>query len=164
MRNWPNCSRSSTRPKRRAIDMKSLIEIGSNYFQDSNLAAVFLDAWLKSFVVLASAATRHWVWFLAVASLVCLPWLSFTVPAWQRPLWGVSTDLNSGNQLTLAIEFDPGKESGLSGHETRTPLTGTGTPNVGGVPAARTQRLATHFNAWWLVVVPAIWFAGVVLV
>jgi len=156
--------------------MDSLIEIGSNYFQDSNLAAMFLDAWLKSFVVLAlagglclgwrraSAATRHWVWFLAMASLVCLPWLSFTLPAWQRPLWAVSTDLNSGNKLTLAIEFAPDTGSGIFAHETPTALTGTGTPNVGAVPSARIQRLATHFNARWLVVAPAIWITGVVLV
>src|SRR6266851_10096783 len=149
MRNWPNCSRSSTKPKRRAIDMNKLIEIGSSYLQNSNLAAVFLDAWLKSFVVLAlagglcigwrsaSAATRHWVWFLAVASLVCLPWLSSTVPAWQRPLWAVSTDLNSGNLLTLAIEFAPDRGSRILGHETPTALTGTGTPSVGGVPSAK---------------------------
>ena len=51
------------------------------------LAAVWLDALLKSFVVLAfagglclawrraAAATRHWIWFLGVAGLLLLPLL-----------------------------------------------------------------------------------------
>ena len=51
----------------------------------------------------AAAATRHWIWFLAVASLPCLMLLAMAPPVWQKPLWGVATDLNSGNQFSLTL-------------------------------------------------------------
>src|SRR5712691_2428683 len=97
--------------------MNASIELVSNYFQHSNFAGVFLDASLKTFVVLvlagglcgrwrrASAATRHLIWFLAVVSLPCLPLFSSMLPSWHRPLWSVSTSFNSGNQFSLALEF-----------------------------------------------------------
>ena len=68
--------------------MNALIHTISSYLQHAAFTAPFLDAWLKSLVVLAAAAglcfllprataaTRHWIWFLAVASLSCLLLLS----------------------------------------------------------------------------------------
>ena len=81
----------------------------------------FLDALLKSFVILivaggvclcwrrGAASARHLVWFLAVAGLLCLPGLSGLLPAWQRPLWAVGTRAGSGNEITLTLEFVPAK-------------------------------------------------------
>ena len=77
------------------------------------------DAWLKSLVVLAvasglclllpraAAATRHRIWFLAVASLPCLLLLACLPHSWHRPLWSVSTDINSGNQVSLTLNLAP---------------------------------------------------------
>lgn len=106
--------------------MNALIEIVSNQIQNLNLTAAFLDASLKSFVVLvlagalclcwrrASAATRHLIWFLAVVSLPCLPLFSLVLPSWQRPLWSVSTGFNSGNQFMLELELAPTAPAGFS--------------------------------------------------
>ena len=71
--------------------MNPLFEHLQNHIQSVHFTAWFLDALLKSFIVLAlaggictlwrgaSAATRHLIWFLAVASLPCLPLLNFPV-------------------------------------------------------------------------------------
>ncbi len=53
----------------------------------------------------AAAATRHWIWFLAMASLPCLLLLSWLPHPWQRPLWSVSTSFNSGNQISLTLNL-----------------------------------------------------------
>ena len=39
----------------------------------------------------ASAATRHLVWTLALASVVILPVVSFTLPRWQVPIQAASS-------------------------------------------------------------------------
>ena len=64
--------------------MNALIEMISGYLHHSAYIALLFDAWLKSLAVLAvasamcfvlrraAAATRHWIWFLALASLPCL--------------------------------------------------------------------------------------------
>ncbi len=154
--------------------MKELIEIGSRFVQNSNLAALWVDASLKSLIVLAlagglclcwrraSAATRHGIWFLAAISLLCLPLFSLTVPRPQRPLWSVSTDLNSANQVTLAIEFAPSRTPELPARET--PPAVVGTETLGDAAADGIRRLATHFSAGWLALAAIGWIAGIVLV
>ena len=64
--------------------MNALIEPIFHYLQNSAFTALFFDAWLKSLAVLAvagglclllrraAAATRHWIWLLALATLPCL--------------------------------------------------------------------------------------------
>ena len=59
---------------------------------------VLFDASVKSIVVLAlaiglnlalrrsSAAFRHLIWLLAVASCLCLPIISVTLPSWRLPV------------------------------------------------------------------------------
>ena len=103
--------------------MNALIGHFSHCLQNSALAALFFDAWLKSLAVLAvagglgfllrraAAATRHWIWFLAVASLPCLLLLAWAPRAWQRPLWSVSTGFNSGNEVSLVLNLAPGGEA-----------------------------------------------------
>ena len=106
--------------------MNTLIETISSYLQHAAFTALFFDAWLKSLAVLAvagslclflrraAAATRHWIWFLAVASLPCLLLLSCLPHAWHRPLWSVSTGFNSGNQFSLTLNLAPTAQSGNS--------------------------------------------------
>ena len=152
--------------------MNSPIEIISHFIQTSGFAAWFLDALLKSFVVLivagglclcwrrASAATRHWIWFLAVTSIPFLPLLTSMLPSWQRPLWSVSTGFNSGNQISLVLELAPGTfvprapaspnaaEAAVASHD-----------STGG-----SRTIATSFSTNWMVLGLAAWFTGAVLV
>ena len=99
--------------------MNALVENLSNHLQGARFAALFVDALLTSFVMLAlagtvcglwrrpSAATRHLVWLLAVGSLPFLPLLNLSRPAWEKPVWSVSTAAMSGNQISLALELTP---------------------------------------------------------
>ena len=80
-------------------------------------ARILLDAGLKSVVVLAvaglvlacmrqrSAAARHLVCFLAVASLLVLPVLSWTLPGWHLlPKW---TDIRAGSPVVIDHQVKP---------------------------------------------------------
>lgn len=99
--------------------MNTFIPSILSYVQHAAFTAPLFDAWLKSLVVLAvaaslclllpraAAATRHWVWFLAMASLPCLLLLAWLPHTWQRPLWSVSTGINSGNQISLTLNLAP---------------------------------------------------------
>jgi beta-lactamase regulating signal transducer with metallopeptidase domain len=156
--------------------MSPLIEMISNYVPNSNFTAAFLDASIKSFAILAlaggvclcwrhpSAATRHLIWFLAVACLPCLPLISSMLPSWKRPLWSVSTSLNSGNQFLLTLELARGAQSGFSGQQTPTSAPETATSAVGGAQSGRAQRIATQFNGGWLVLALGAWAGGILLV
>jgi beta-lactamase regulating signal transducer with metallopeptidase domain len=156
--------------------MNSWIELASKYIQDSHFAVLFLDALLKSFVVLAlaagacalwrrsSAATRHLIWFLAVAGLPCLPLLTSMLPSWQRPLWSVSTGYDSGNRVSLALEFGPGKNSGTSPLNPQTSPGSAEKINAGRDQSEGSHKLSAHFNANWLVFGFVVWGVGVVLV
>src|SRR5438034_1129193 len=155
--------------------MNSLIEIISNHVPNSNFTAAFLDASIKSFAILAlaggvclcwrraSAATRHLIWFLAVACLPCLPLISSMLPSWKKPLWSVSTSLNSGNHFSLTLELAGGTESGFSRHQTPTSATKTATAAVGGGQSGRAQRVGTQFNAGSLVLALSAWASGILL-
>jgi beta-lactamase regulating signal transducer with metallopeptidase domain len=55
----------------------------------------------------AAAATRHLVWFAGVASLPLLLCLAAWPHTWPKPLWSVSKELNSGNQVSLTLTLMP---------------------------------------------------------
>src|SRR5436190_14795499 len=118
---WPGCSSSSRKPERKTVNMNSWIAVATHSFQHSQLTAVWLDIFFKSFLILIVAtavclcwrrgtpSARHLLWFFAVAGLLCLPGLSRLLPSWQRPLWSVGTYAGSGNELTLTFELAPAK-------------------------------------------------------
>ena len=150
--------------------MHALIETISHYLQDSAATALFFDAWLKSLAVLAvagglcfllrraAAATRHWIWVVALVSLPCLLLLARAPHSWQRPLWSVSTGINSGNQVTLFLNLTP---SGTA----RRPATGPESSRAGatraGAPASGSRHsIAAKFSATALVLAVAIWLIG----
>ncbi len=153
--------------------MNPLIEPISHYLQNSQLAALFLDALLKSFVVLAvaaglcfcwrraSAATRHLIWLLALVSLPFLPLFSSLLPSWQRPLWSVSSSLVSGNQVSLKLDFLPGVRSGFA------PPASAPTPAEAAATSdhqpARGRQLAARFSASRLALVFVTWCGGILL-
>ena len=150
--------------------MNLLFEHLQNHIQNVHFAAWFFDALLKSFIVLAlaggictlwrgtSAATRHLIWFLAVASLPCLPLLTSLLPSWEKPLWSVSTGFDSGNQVLLALNFSPGAQSEAAA--TKTPEA----PNKAKISNVNSRKITTHFNTNWLVFGFIAWVAGAALV
>src|SRR5690349_12590302 len=95
----------------------------TNFFQNPRVAAVWLDALLKSFVVLvfagglclawrrAAAATRHLIWFLGVVGLLFLPLLPLVLPTTPRPLWTVSGGHLSGNEVALSLQLGSAKSA-----------------------------------------------------
>jgi beta-lactamase regulating signal transducer with metallopeptidase domain len=130
------------------------------------------DAWLKSLVVLAvasglclllpraAAATRHRIWFLAVASLPCLLMLACLPHFWHRPLWSVSTDINSGNQVSLTLNLAPVGKAGNSA----VPVSPARTlAAAASHRSGNSQPFAARFSATWLAVVFVIWFFGALL-
>jgi len=149
--------------------MNSMIENLSNQLQSAACAALLLDALLKSFIVLAlagavcawwrraSAATRHLLWFLAVASLPCLPLLNATHPVWQKPVWAVSAASDSGNQLSIALELAP---------KTVAPPASIppGAPKNSGTPPAKagSREFAAQFSTHWLLFGWLAWLTGTV--
>jgi beta-lactamase regulating signal transducer with metallopeptidase domain len=149
--------------------MNPSIENLSNFIPNSHFAAWFFDALLKSFVMLAlaggvcalarraSAATRHLIWFLAVASLPCLPLLNFTPQALQRPLWAISAGPSSGNQISLALELAPQTIAQKSPAVTETSAANQN-------PTSSVRKVAAHFNADWMAFGLAAWLAGAALV
>ncbi len=147
------------------------------WFQHSQLAAGILELWLKSVVILVvaggvcllwrrgAASARHLVWFLSLVGLLCLPVVSRLVPAWHRPLWAVGTHADSGNQLTLTLEFAPAKGTAVPGpHAPAPPAAAAAIPGLGPIPDAGGQRLATHFHTDWAASVLAVWLGGAVLI
>src|SRR5947207_15160590 len=155
--------------------MNSLIEIISNHVPNSNFTAAFLDASINSFAILAltggvcllwpraSVATRHLIWFLSVACLPCLPLISSMLPSWKRPLWSVSTSLNSGNHFSLTLELARRAESGFSSQQAPTAATKAATSTVSVVQSGRAHRIATQFNGGWLVLTLGVWLIGILL-
>ncbi len=156
--------------------MNSWTAIVAHSLQHSQLAAGFLDAFLKSFVILivaggvclcwrrGAASARHLVWFLAVAGLLCLPGLSGLMPAWQRPLWTVGTRADSGNELTLTLEFAPARATTASVRQAPAPSPAGAVPVLATPQGAGGQRLATHFHAGWAASVLAVWLSGTVII
>src|ERR1035438_9834914 len=77
--NYTTCSKPSNKPERKAANMNALFQTISGCLQHAAGTATLFDAWLKSVAVLtvaaglcwllprAAAATRHRIWFLAVA-------------------------------------------------------------------------------------------------
>ncbi len=137
--------------------------------QSPRFAAFCCDALLKSIVVLAfagvlclawrraAAATRHLIWFIALASLPMLPLLPHVLPGASHPLWSVSSDLISGNQISLSLEFAPVKMTG--GNQPASTVTAPSTAPA--VVKSAKHVLTARLNQNWLVLGFAAWFLGI---
>src|SRR5207249_10389988 len=134
LRRWPPCSRipiqifpnrsskdsnnSSNKLANKDDDMTALTQIIIQHPFYSQLCANYVDALLKSFLVLASAgdlspcwqrgsaASRHLIWLLAMVSLPLLLIAILLMPT-RRPLATVSTDFTSGNQISVTLALLP---------------------------------------------------------
>ena len=139
--------------------------------QSTSCVALLLDALLKSFLVLtlaggicalwrrASAATRHLVWFLAVASLPCLPLLNSIHPAWQKPVWAVSTATESGNQISLAVGLAPKMSASPPPNPPGATKVATGAYANDG-----SREICAQFNPHWVLFGWLAWLAGAMVV
>ncbi|MGD0745495.1 MAG: M56 family metallopeptidase [Verrucomicrobiota bacterium] len=156
--------------------MKSWIEPFFQGIQNFHFTALFLDMVLKSFVVLAlaggvcallrrsSAATRHLIWLLAVASLPCLPLLALVLPSWQKPLWSVATGFDSGNQVSLTLELAPGTRRVAFAQKPQTSPAVAGASDADHGSSSSNREFAARFSTNWVVFGLVVWFAGAVLV
>ncbi len=153
--------------------MNNVMESTTNYLLHSALPALCFDAGLKSLAVLAvagglcfllrraAAATRHWVWFLSVASLPCLLLLSAVPHSWQRPLWSVSSGFNSGNQFSLTLNLAPGGDAASA--VTRPPALTAANATARADNAPSGQPIGARFSANWLLFAAGIWSVGAAL-
>ena len=153
--------------------MNALIEHISHYLQNSAIPALFFDAWLKSLAILAvagglcwllrraAAATRHWIWFLALASLPCLLLLAGAPRAWHRPLWSVSTDFDTRNKVSLVLNLAPGSGAGISAAPKSPEKASVGVATGHG--SFGSQRIAARFSIAWAVLALAVWLGGALL-
>jgi beta-lactamase regulating signal transducer with metallopeptidase domain len=159
--------------------MNTEIENLLNHLQSApftaHFAALFLDALLKSLVVLglaggvcalwrkASAATRHLIWFLGVVSLLCLPMLNSTQPSWQKPVWTISTAASSGNQISLALQLAPNAPSTPSAPSAQnSPDASNASASAGS--SSSSPKITAYFNAHWMLFGCFAWLAGVAVV
>ena len=91
-----------------AIFALATIEVNDNTWLEillsTSLKGVFIliiAAALSFALRKASAASRHLVWSLAIASLLALPVLSFGLPSWQVPL--LPFEFSAGQSEIVAI-------------------------------------------------------------
>lgn len=153
--------------------MNALFESNWIAFSPAAFAPPLLEVLGKSFVIIAgaaalclmcrraSAATRHLIWLLALGALPCLLLLSWLPRPWQRPLWSVSAALDSGNQVSVALELAPAKpvaDFSGPGHA------GTGKPASLGTnqaPPTASRHWSTRFSGRWLALALLVWGIGV---
>ncbi len=149
--------------------MNTIFEAITHLIQSPQFAAFCCDALLKSIVVLAfagilclvwkraAAATRHLIWLLALANLPLLPLLPHVLPGASHPLWSVSSDLISANQISLSLEFAPVKMTG--GNQPASSVMAASTaPAV--VKSAR-HALTARLNQNWLALGFIAWTLGI---
>jgi beta-lactamase regulating signal transducer with metallopeptidase domain len=107
----------------------------------------------------AAAATRHLIWFAGVASLPLLLCLAMWPHAWPKPLWSVSKDLNSGNQVALTLTLMPSANPSDSVR--------AGTPgfsaSLHSPPALSSQPLSARLAGDRLTFMLSCWAGGTVL-
>ena len=153
--------------------MNALVELLASYLHHSTLAAQLFDAWVKSLAVLAvaggfcalcrraAAATRHWIWFLALASLLGLPMLSTVPHPWHRPLWTVSTEFGSGNQFSLTFHLS---SVGRAAAATSPALPArTANAEVNHEAFRSRQPIVAQLSACWLALAVTVWLIGTLL-
>ena len=150
--------------------MSALTAMIGGYFHDPALTALCFDAWFKSLILLAvagglclccqraAAATRHWIWFLALASLPCLLLLSAVPRVWHRPLWLVSTGFDPGNQFSLVLDLTPARQP--VNPTPAAPLTGPAPAGAGEPRVHSRQPLIAHFSATAAALGMLVWLVG----
>ena len=107
-----------------------------------------------------AAATRHLVWFLAVAGLLVLPALSGWQPAWHRPLWTLGSHASSDNELTFTLEFAAHPAAPHALDPVVPKSAGAAVVDVGVDPGAGGPRWVAHLPAVAVALALAVWLVG----
>src|SRR5579862_4871127 len=104
--------------------MNGWIHMFASHVKHNLNAGGLVEVLLESLIVLAvapavcllwrraAAATRHLIWFTAVASLPMLLCMAVQPHAWPKALWSVSKEMNSGNQVFLTLTLMPAANRG----------------------------------------------------
>jgi beta-lactamase regulating signal transducer with metallopeptidase domain len=87
--------------------------------------------------------------------LACLP------HSWHRPLWSVSTGVNSGNEFSLTLNLAPAR--GAVNSIAPVPPAGTVAAATSRGFSGSSQSIAARFSTTWLAVAFMIWFCGALL-
>jgi beta-lactamase regulating signal transducer with metallopeptidase domain len=156
--------------------MTTLIDFLLQVAGNSGVAASFLDAALKSFVVLAvagvaslclrraSAAARHLVWYLAIVSLLVMPLISPILPSWHRALWSVAINQPSANEMSLVLVLAPTADVALAVTQTPGAPAAIESPTAIGIDPGQARGMAAEFHTGWLAVGVGVWLTGVLVV
>lgn len=141
--------------------MNALIDFLPQGAWNSGVAAALLDAALKSFVVLAvavvaclglrgaSAAARHLVWYLAIASLLVMPLISPILPSWHRALWSVAINQPSANEMSLVLVLAPAADVALAVPQTLGGSAAIESPTAIGIDPGQASGMAAEFHTGW---------------
>jgi beta-lactamase regulating signal transducer with metallopeptidase domain len=152
--------------------------------QSIALIQLILDTFIKSAVILsiaglgaislrrASAASRHLVWSVAIASLLALPALSVALPSWRiEALPSLETIVNDesreaaglghGFELTTAAPISERAERRPLNMGTESPASNPGSPRFDAAPKPE----ASTWNVFdWKIALALAWLAGAVAV
>ena len=151
------------------IQAHTLASFAGQFLYPATLIGVLVESSLVLLVALAwcllsrraSAASRHLVWFLAVASLPLLLLLSGLPQPWLKPIWLISSGPAPGNTVPLSISLaplSPGPDSAL----TRVPLKARGARSTRG-PSTGGLELERGILLQWPVAFFYLWVAGTLL-
>ena len=122
--------------------------------------ALILGTWLVlRFARQCNAATRHLIWFAGIASLPLLLFLAVRPHTWPKPLWSVSKELNSGNQVSLTLTLMP---SAKPADSVRAGVPGA-SASLHSRRALSSQPLAARLAGGWLTFSLNCWAAGAAL-
>ncbi|HEY6400859.1 MAG TPA: M56 family metallopeptidase, partial [Blastocatellia bacterium] len=144
------------------------------------LIQMALDTFIKSAVILsvaglitgllrrASAASRHLVWSVAIASLLALPGLSLALPSWRiDALPSLETIVNHESQepsvagsVTAARVREHGGRQPLS-VGTESPVSNSSSPQFDSTP---NNSMSTSNSFDWKIALSLIWLAGAFVV
>jgi beta-lactamase regulating signal transducer with metallopeptidase domain len=163
--------------------------------QSIALIQLLLDAFIKSAIILsaaglgarslrrASAASRHLVWSLAMASLLALPVLSIALPSWRidalpslATIASVNASVDNGSREPAGFGAIAGAPAPDRGQETETDSLAQRQPPVVGAESPAANPVSPRFDAApnpvepplngfdWKVALLLAWIAGALAV
>lgn len=153
--------------------MNGWLEPVAGFLQRSSYPGLLIEVLIESVLLLAvvaagclfcrraTAGTKHRIWFTAIVCLGLLLCLSPAPHMLLKPLWSVSTGIDSGNQVSVSLSLAPLGKSGQAALPASSPETGSASDNS----LARTadRPIAARFSASWFFILFFAWAGGAVL-